>query len=154
LFTTRTGNTLESPSLLSTAEVNERLWDLGAEIFLPCAASRLVSLDQIDRLVRGGTEVIACGANVPFSDEQMFYGPIAGRADEQLSVIPDFIANCGMARVFAYLMGSGEVELSDESIFADTSAVIRDALRQVHNKCPEKRFLTRTAFEIALSKLI
>ena len=33
---------------------------------------------------------------------EIFYGPIAEHADGKVSVIPDFIANCGMARVFAY----------------------------------------------------
>ena len=28
-------------------------------------------------------------------------------ADRSMAVIPDFIANCGMARTFAYLMSAG-----------------------------------------------
>ena len=47
-----------------------------------------------------------------------------------MAVIPDFIANCGMARVFAYLMSDEDVDMSDAAIFADTSAVIRKALVQ------------------------
>lgn len=155
LFLNRAGNALVSPDMEPLESINSRIWDLGAEIFLPCAASRLITLDQIDRLANSGTEVIACGANVPFADDQIFYGPVAERADERLSIIPDFIANCGMARVFAYLMSDGDVALSDEDIFSDTSRIISEALEQVRNKChQEKTGLTRAAYEIALSKLV
>ena len=63
-------------------------------------------------MIQAEVELIACGANVPFADEEKFFGPIAEYADNHISVIPDFIANCGMARVFAYLM-------SDDAILAD-----------------------------------
>jgi glutamate dehydrogenase/leucine dehydrogenase len=154
LFLNRSGNALQTDGMLSFEEVNSRVWDLGAEVFLPCAASRLVTLDQVHRLRSAGTRVIACGANVPFSDDQIFYGPIAESADEEMSVIPDFIANCGMARVFAYLMSDGDVALTDHAIFSDTSMIIRDALQQVRHRCPADRLISRTAFEIALSKLV
>jgi glutamate dehydrogenase/leucine dehydrogenase len=154
LFIHRQGNTLQSRQLQSFEDVNARLWDLGAEVFLPCAASRLVTRDQLERLHRGGTEVIACGANVPFADEQIFYGPIAEYADEHMSVIPDFIANCGMARVFAYLMSDGDVKLSDNAIFSDTSKIIRDALQQVRQQSSHRTGITKKALETALKKLI
>ena len=111
-------------NMLSFDEVNAKIWDVGAEIFIPAASSRLVNRDQIDRMVERGLEVISCGANVPFADKEIFFGPISGYADSKVSVIPDFIANCGMARVFAYLMeASGE--LTDHAIFSDTSRIIR-----------------------------
>ena len=59
----------------------------------------------------------------PFADDEIFYGPIAEYADAHMTVIPDFIANCGMARVFAYLMSDEDVDMSDAAIFEDTSAV-------------------------------
>lgn len=154
LFLNRKGNTLVAEHMLSFAEVNDRIWDVPAQIFLPCAASRLITDDQLSRLISGGLEVISCGANVPFADEQIFYGPIAGRADESLSLIPDFIANCGMARVFAYLMSDENVSITDDSIFSDTSQSIKAALENVHQLNKSKTGITRSAFEIALKKLI
>jgi hypothetical protein len=96
--------------------------------------------------------VISSGANVPFADQEIFYGPIAEHADGQVSVIPDFIANCGMARVFAYCMQPG-VDLSVKAIFEDVSAVIGKALEATHARNATPLHLTRTAFEIALEKL-
>jgi glutamate dehydrogenase/leucine dehydrogenase len=151
-FLEKEGNTLSLPNMLSFDEVNARVWDIGAEVFLPCAASRLVTKDQVDRMVAKGLETISSGANVPFADPQIFYGPIAEHADGCVSVIPDFIANCGMARVFAYCMQPG-ASLTDKAIFTDVSRVIGEALHRTHARHGQRTHLTRTAFEIALAQL-
>lgn len=155
LFLNKDGNKLNSPEMLSFEEVNAKVWDVPAEVFIPCAASRLITKDQVDRMVNSGMEVIAAGANVPFADPEIFFGPIADYADNRISVIPDFISNCGMARVFAYLMSSdlGDI-LYDELIFKDTSDTIERALIRSHEKSSEKTKIAKTAFEIALNQLI
>lgn len=153
LFVNKKGNTLLAPGMLSFDEVNSKIWDIQAEVFLPCAASRLITKDQVDRMVISGIEVIASGANVPFADAEIFYGPIAEYTDSKISVLPDFIANCGMARVFAYCMNSN-IEISDESIFRDTSSTIFKALEKVKIRNSSKTQIASTAFEIALKQLI
>ena len=154
LFLTKKGNTLNRDGMLSFEEVNERIWDVSADVFLPCAASRLVSQNQLDRMVAAGVEVISSGANVPFADPEIFYGAIAEHADQHLAVVPDFIANCGMARVFAYLMSQADVDMSDRAIFEDTSVTIRRALEATHARNSGRTRLTATAFEIALEQLV
>ncbi len=153
LFFNKDGNMLKAIDLKSFEEMNQDIWDTPAEIFLPCAASRLVRQDQVDRMINAGMEVIACGANVPFADAEIFFGPIMAYTDKQISIIPDFIANCGMARVFAYCMEKG-VEMSDEAIFADASNVIKSALEEIFKRNPSKKNMAETGFEIALSQLI
>jgi len=153
LFLEKNGNQLHADNLLSFEEVNEKIWDVNAEIFLPCAASRLITKDQVDRMLRSKLEVISAGANVPFADPEIFFGPIAKYADEKLSVIPDFISNCGMARVFAYLMSS-KASMMDVDIFKDTSNTVREALLEVNKKSNSKIEVAQNAFEIALQKLI
>ena len=153
LFLAKSGNALIADDLLSFEEVNDRIWDVAADVFLPCAASRLVTRDQLDRMTQAGVRVIASGANVPFADNEIFYGPIAEEADRSIAVIPDFIANCGMARVFAYLMSTSDVDMRDQAIFADTSATIRRALEATHLRRTEHTLLSQTAFEVALEKL-
>jgi glutamate dehydrogenase/leucine dehydrogenase len=153
LFVNKKGNTLSAPEMLSFEEVNSKIWDIQAEVFLPCAASRLITKDQVDRMVKSGIEVIASGANVPFADAEIFYGPTAEYTDSKISVLPDFIANCGMARVFAYCMNSN-IEITDESIFRDTSTTIFKALEKVKLRNDSKTHLASTAFEIALKQLI
>jgi glutamate dehydrogenase/leucine dehydrogenase len=153
LFDTKNGNQLIAPDLIAFSEINDKIWDAGAEIFIPGAASKLLSENQVQRLIAGGLEVMACGANVPFTDDDVFFGPTANRTDAQISLIPDFIANCGMARVFAYLM-QPEVELTDEAIFQDVSNTIRAALMEVQAVEPSGRHIAGKALELALGKLM
>ncbi len=153
LFLGKSGNGLRADGVLPFDEVNAKIWDLGAEIFLPCAASRLVTFEQVERLRAGGLEVISAGANVPFADPEIFYGPIYEYADQGVSVIPDFIANCGMARAFTLLMG-GEGEVTDEVILGDVSRTIRHALEKCHQESPARTGLAATALTLALDQLV
>ena len=153
LFLAKTGNTLVSDNLISFDEINKNIWSINAEIFAPCAASRLVTIHQIDELIDSGLEVISCGANVPFADKEIFFGSIMEHTDNRVSLIPDFISNCGMARVFAYFM-ERKVQMTDEAIFNDTSNIIKEAMQKVYNKKQSKTGISETAFEIALDQLI
>jgi glutamate dehydrogenase/leucine dehydrogenase len=153
LFLKREGNQLQSDQLIPFEEVNAKIWDLNSEIFIPAAASRLVTQAQVERMVAAGLEVISCGANVPFADPEIFFGPTGVWADERIAVIPDFIANCGMARVFAYLM-SEKAELTDQAIFADVSETIHRALERSFSKNQGKTKLSQTSYEIALAQLM
>ena len=154
LFLNKNGNAINDKNLLSFEEINDQIWDLKSEIFLPCAASRLITKDQVDRMLKSGIEVIAPGANVPFADKEIFFGPISDYTDRNTSLIPDFISNCGMARVFAYLMGNDLERMEDESIFKDTSKTIQNALENVFEKNSSSKNISKTAFEIALKQLI
>lgn len=153
LFLNRERNTLTAPDMLSFDEINEKIWNIEAEIFIPAAASRLVSRQQIDRMIQSKLEVVSSGANVPFQDQEIFFGSTMEFADSQVSVIPDFIANCGMARVFAYLMSS-EVLVTDEAIFSDTSRVIREALENIYEINSSRTEIAKSAFELALKELV
>ncbi len=153
LFLNRKNNTLVADNLMSFEEINQKIWNVKAEIFIPAAASRLVNQEQSDALIKGGIEVIACGANVPFADPEIFFGPIADSTDSQTSVIPDFIANCGMARVFAYLM-TADAKLTDEAIFNDVSNTIGQALSRVHSFNSKQTGIAKKALEMSLSNLV
>lgn len=153
LMINRDGHALRADGLLSFNEANEKIWEAGAEIFIPAAGSRLVTKANIEKLMANGLEVITSGANVPFDDEEIFFGPTLNFADDNVAVIPDFIANCGMARVFAYLMQQN-VELTDEAIFADTSETIKTALVQVHEINHATTGITKKALELAIGQLV
>ncbi len=153
LFLTREGNTLVSDAMMSFELVNEQIWNCGAEIFIPAAASRLVSQANIDKMIDNGLEVISCGANVPFADQEIFFGPIAHDTDSRVSVIPDFIANCGMARVFAYCMQQN-IQHTDEAIFMDASNTIRKALTRVHQFNQKQTGISKKALEMSLTHLM
>ena len=155
LFLGKDGNKLVAKNIIPFDEINEKIWSLSAEIFVPAAASRLVSKEQVTKMIDAGLEVISPGANVPFADKEIFFGPIMEYTDGHISLLPDFISNCGIARVFAYLMESRvQLPMQDEAIFNDTSETIRKALVKTFEKNNSKKEICKTAFEIALKQLI
>lgn len=154
LYLNKTKNELVASNLISYGQVIEKIWDIQADIFIPCAGSRMISEEQLTRMRKAGVSVISSGANVPFADPEIFFGSIAEKADSTLSLIPDFIANCGMARVFAYLMSNDLNKLEDKAIFEDTSETIKKALEETFELNPAKTGIAKAAFEIALKQLI
>lgn len=153
LFLNKDGNKLVAENMIPFEEINAKIWSIEAQIFAPCAASRLVTKDQVDQMIASGLEVISSGANVPFADKEIFFGPIMEATDAKVSLIPDFIANCGMARVFAYFMEK-KVQMTDEAIFSDTSNTIKNAILKAYNMSADKKNISERAFEIALKQLV
>ena len=153
LFLQKDGNTLKADHMMPFNEINEKIWTLECEVFAPCAASRLITKEQISAMIDTGLEVISCGANVPFADKEIFFGPIMEYTDERVSLIPDFISNCGMARVFAYFM-ERKVQMTDEAIFNDTSMTIKNAIQNTFDNNSTKTNISKTPFEIALKQLL
>lgn len=153
LLLNREGNKLSAPDLIPFEEMSEKVWSLDAEIFLPCARSRMITREQVYTMAKTGMEVLSCGANVPFADEEIFLGPTSIYADGLLSVIPDFIANCGMARAFNYFMGNlGPLE--DHAIFQDVTETIRKALSELNAQDSDPRNLGQRGLDSALETLL
>lgn len=153
LVINRNGNRLVSPDLLPFDVANTKIWDLAFEIFIPAAASRLITREQVDRMMASRLEVFSCGANVPFADPEIFFGPTGLYADQKFSVLPDFIANCGMARVFAYFM-ENEVKMDDAAIFEDIASIIRRALEKTYAVNKEKTGIAQASFQLSLEQLV
>lgn len=153
LVVNRKGNQLVADNMIPFDELDKKIWKEEFEILIPAAASRLITKAQVDDMINSKLEVFSCGANVPFADPEIFFGATGLYADEKISIIPDFIANCGMARVFAYFMEK-EVAMQDNEIFDDISQTIRRALEKSHKKNSAKTGIAQTSFEIALNQLI
>jgi len=152
MFLEKKNNQLIHKNLMSFDEINSKIWDIPCDIFIPGAASKIVTSDQANRLRNNGLKVISCGANVPFSDDNIFFGETANFLDSHISLIPDFIANCGMARVFAYLMKKDCI-VTDKGIFLDVSNTIENALQNIYSKSTLATNISKNALEIALDKL-
>lgn len=99
------------------AERGDELFSAQAEIFIPAARSHTIGAAQIDAIAKAGVKVWSCGANNPFwynpASTEGYRGWVAQMtdlmkaADPRFEIIPDFVANSGMARTFAYLMERG-----------------------------------------------
>lgn len=153
LYVNREGNQLPGENLISFEEANEKIWKIDAEVFVPAAGSRLVSQQQIQQMIDSSLEVVACGANVPFADEEIFLGPTAIHADNNVLVIPDFIANCGMARAFAYFMQKNAMMI-DAAIFQDVSLTILRALARTQEIQPDPVQIWQKSLEWVLKEIM
>jgi len=150
LFVNKNGNELIT-DMLPFDEINQIIWDIEADVFVPGAASKIVSKDQVERMQAKGLELISCGANVPFTDDKVFFGETARFLDDKISIIPDFVANCGMARVFAYLMEE-KIQLTDQAIFNDVSNTIRNFLEKLSKTDKTKVKISKRALYHALNR--
>ncbi len=152
LFVNKVGNEIGG-EILPFEEINSRIWDQEVDIFMPGAASKIVTKDQVDRMLTNGLKLISCGANVPFEDDGIFFGVTANKTDDLISVIPDFVANCGMARVFAYLM-QDDAEMTDDAIFSDVSNIIQQFIYNIFLTDNNLNGITKKSLSIILKKLL
>lgn len=137
-------HTIQSDQKRPSSELDQELEKLQIDLFIPAAASKLVAESSYDLMKRNGLELIACGANVPFKEEGLLFGPLTEKIDRELALIPDFIANCGVARLFAYLMQKG-VEISEEAIFQDIENTMHAAISQLFTQTQQAVKLSENA---------
>ena len=153
LFATKQNNLLVHPQKMESGALRSSFYQVPADIFVPGAASRLLTQAHVEALIGAGVELISCGANLPFVEDQIFYGTTTRYVDNHVALLPDFIANCGMARVFAFLMEQQD-SLDEDRIFEDVSTTIYDRLKQVQLCVPAGRKITYQAFEQVFDRLL
>lgn len=120
-------------------------WQTQADVFIPAATSYTIDHARLDQLAEAGVRVISCGANTPFADRDRGACEVQQAADSRFSIIPDFIANCGMARLFAYLMQEGAA-IEEEAMKDDVRTTIRDAMDELLDGYSQEKGLLERAF--------
>lgn len=118
------------------------------DIFIPAATSHTIDKYILNLLIASGVNLIASGANNAFVNSV-----VADQADRNISVIPDFIANAGMARVYSYLM-SPKAIVNEGAILQDIQSCVSNAVKEVFAEGNEQIKFTDRAEEIAASKLL
>ncbi len=136
LFMEKDGNQLKSPDMIPMTSVSSKLWNEAYDIFIPAAASRIVDINESKLLIDNGLKLISCGANVPFAEDKIIYGNTSQWLDQRISLIPDFIANCGMARTFCYLMNEN-CQVEEHAIFSDVSEIIKSCILMLYRNSTE-----------------
>jgi hypothetical protein len=68
-------------------------------------------------------------------------------ADKAFAIIPDFVANCGMARTFAYLMTAGS-STDEASILSDTGKAIDHAMVRLMDGHKKKTGLLERGYSV------
>ncbi|MBK8955334.1 MAG: amino acid dehydrogenase [Saprospiraceae bacterium] len=149
LFTGRVANTLPDGEGEPGQYPMELLKNLKIDAFVPAAASRLVTRKLAETLIDSGLELIACGANVAFDEDAIIFGSLSKALDERVAILPDFIANCGVARLFSYLL-SGQGKVDQRSIFEDAFGLISDAVERITESGQKHRNLIANGLKIYL----
>jgi glutamate dehydrogenase/leucine dehydrogenase len=108
----------------------DAFWRSDAEIFVAAAASGTLDEAALDTLAARGVHLVACGANQPFREAGMGATRVQRLADRRLTVIPDVIGNCGMARAFSHLMIDG-FDGGPEALFRAVDHTITRSLQEV-----------------------
>jgi phosphopantothenoylcysteine decarboxylase/phosphopantothenate--cysteine ligase len=115
-----------------------------------------VATAATQKLKKTGVSVVSCGANNPFA-----YKPssktlghwvrdmlsLQKEADKAFAIIPDFVANCGMARTFAYLMTAGS-STDEASILSDTGKAIDHAMVRLMDGHKKKTGLLERGYSV------
>ena len=57
MFLNKRGNMLVAEKMIPFDEINDKIWSVPAEIFIPAAASRLVTKDQVEKMIRQGLKL-------------------------------------------------------------------------------------------------
>lgn len=108
--------------------------EMPAEIFVSAAASGTLDEAALECLARQGVRMIACGANQPFREAKLGATGVQRAADARFTVIPDVIANCGMARAFSHLMENTADPRQDTApTFRAVDETITTALRDIRD---------------------
>ncbi|MEO6191076.1 MAG: Glu/Leu/Phe/Val dehydrogenase dimerization domain-containing protein [Saprospiraceae bacterium] len=149
LFLNKNGNQLNAPRMQANVKVLDQIWKESFEIFIPAASSHINTLDQLNQLIANGLQLVSCGANVPFIEDKIVFGDTSQSIDSRISLIPDFIANCGMARTFNYLMKE-ESEISEIGIFTDVSNLIKDCIVRIKEHSDSEKNIMHSALFIYL----
>jgi glutamate dehydrogenase/leucine dehydrogenase len=142
----------EDPRCLTGRE-RQRFWQTDDEVFVAAAGSGMINDSVLAQLYAQGVKVIACGANQPFRERSLGTTRVQRLADRHFVVIPDVIANCGMARAFSYLMG--DVHAADPApLFRAVDDTIDTALHEIVGRtCGEPNGLLAATLAYALDRV-
>lgn len=160
LLLAREGTSLPAPkgkkAAVIASDTAEEIFDVKADIFIPAAASHTLSGGRLKQLKRAGVKVWSCGANNPFAyktkkaDLTKWVSEMLDlqrKADKHFEIIPDFVANCGMARTFAYLMAK-DARTDADSILADAASSIDGALAKLLKGHSKRTGLLKRGYEV------
>jgi glutamate dehydrogenase/leucine dehydrogenase len=111
----------------------ERFSQVRAELFVCAAASGTLDQMRLEQLGNQGVGVIGCGANQPFAEAKLGATRVQRLADRRFSIVPDIVANCGMARAFSYLMQS-RAGSDPADLFRAVDETITSAVREIDQR--------------------
>ncbi|UJP40032.1 NADP-specific glutamate dehydrogenase [Cellulomonas palmilytica] len=105
-----------------------RVWEVGAQVALPCATQNELDEDDARALVESGLKVVAEGANMPTTPKA-----IALLTDAEVLYAPGKAANAGGVATSALEMQQNASR--DSWTFEHTEARLATIMRDIHDRC-------------------
>ena len=134
LIAARQGKLLPNEDIrVAHTRVVERFFNTPADVFVCAAISGSIDETVMTQLSALGVRTIACGANQPFAEAKMGSTRVAQYADQRFAILPDILANLGMARTFSYLM-EADARPEAGAALAAVQSTITATLDQVLNR--------------------
>jgi glutamate dehydrogenase (NAD(P)+) len=154
LITTRNGKLLPNEDVrVIHTRVTERFFNTPADVFVCAAISGSIDESVMTQLDALGVRTIACGANQPFAESRMGSTHVAQYADQRFAILPDILANLGMARTFSYLMEPDAQPMATSALQA-VEATITTTLDQVlHRNARSDAGLLAATLGLALDRV-
>ncbi|GAB3409699.1 NADP-specific glutamate dehydrogenase [Schumannella luteola] len=106
------------------------IWDVRADIALPCATQNELDADGAAALIRGGVQVVAEGANMPTTPEAVRALTAAG-----VTFAPGKAVNAGGVATSALEMQQNASR--DSWTFEHTEQRLAEIMRSIHDRCLE-----------------
>jgi glutamate dehydrogenase/leucine dehydrogenase len=131
---------------------HDLFWSARGDVFVCAAISGSITVNTLARLDRAGVAIVACGANQPFAERMIGSSLVAREADSRFTIIPDIVANCGMARTFSYLMEEGS-RPDARSILTAVDRTIHDAIDEIVDRAPGRTRLLAASLELVLDRV-
>lgn len=154
LISARQGKLLPNEDIrVVHTRVAERFFNTPADVFVCAAISGSIDESTITQLGAIGVRTIACGANQPFAETKMGSTRVAQYADQRFAILPDILANLGMARTFSYLM-EPDARPEAPSALSAVRSTITDTLDEVlHRNARGDAGLLATTLGLALDRV-
>ncbi|MFZ9034764.1 MAG: Glu/Leu/Phe/Val dehydrogenase dimerization domain-containing protein [Francisellaceae bacterium] len=140
------------PHNMTHEEFNKALMDEKIDVFIPAAGSNIVGKTFVDGLIKNGLEVLCCGANHPLVESEYCYGLSSQYLDSKIALLPDFLANMGMARTFYKLMVAEVGDIDADSVFNDIKKTIHQAVEKACKRY-DGSLLTACLYDMALNNI-
>ena len=154
LITRRHGKLLPDEDVrIAHTRVTERFLNTPADVFVCAAISGSIDESVMTQLHAVGVRTIACGANQPFAESKMGSTRVAQYADERFAILPDILANLGMARTFSYLMEADARTGADAALRAVQSTITRTLDDVLHRNARSDAGLLAATLGLALDRV-
>jgi glutamate dehydrogenase (NAD(P)+) len=154
LISARQGKLLPNEDIrVAHTRVAERFFNTPADVFVCAAISGSIDETVMTQLSALGVRTIACGANQPFAEARMGSTRVAEYADQRFAILPDILANLGMARTFSYLM-EADAQPEAASALSAVQTTITTTLNQVlHRNARSDAGLLAATLGLALDRV-